>query len=101
MRAPGRKRRSAWSEGVAKTVSPIERRRTTSTRRTCDQSQRAGASGRGSSAPQAVAAPATCANGRGSVCLPRLFTFDRRLFDDEHGDVVADGIDALTLRAFD
>src|SRR5215210_1518923 len=101
MRASGRKRRSAWSDGVASTVSPIERRRTTSTRRTRDQSQRAGASGRGPSTPPASATPAECANGRGSVCLAVPFILDGRLFDDERGDVVADGVDATALGALD
>src|SRR5215210_4909717 len=101
MRAPGRKRRSAWSEGVASTVSPIERRRTTSTRSTRDQSQRAGASGRGAAAPSMKGTGATCAKGRASVCLPRLFILDGRLFDDERGDVVADGIDPAALGTLD
>ena len=41
----GRKRFNAKAEGVAKTVSPIDRSRTSSTLRTSAQSQRGGASG--------------------------------------------------------
>src|SRR5687768_3148973 len=98
MRACGRKRRSAWSEGVASTVSPMERRRTTSTRPTRDQSQRAGPSGRGSSS---LTNGGACAAARGSACLAGLFILDCRLFDDQRGDVVADGVDASTFDALD
>src|SRR5579885_248249 len=116
-RAPGRKRRSAWSEGVASTVSPIERRRTTSTRRTFVQSQRAGASGLASSTPaSALGSPTTtsvvesgvvevvaCArvNAPASACLPGLLILDCRLFDDHGGYVVADGINAAAFETLD
>src|SRR6266496_220936 len=43
----GKKRRNANNDGVVRTVSPIERRRTTNTRRTADQSQGADARGCG------------------------------------------------------
>src|ERR1700749_270977 len=108
-RAPGRKRRSAWSEGVASTVSPIERRRTTSTRRTVDQSHSARPSGRASpsptrrtaSTPTVLTTSGDASRPRVSARLKRLVILHRCLFDYERGDVVAHGIDAAALCTLD
>src|SRR5918912_688499 len=100
--ACGRKRRRASSEGVASTVSPIERRRTTSTRRTPRQSQRAGASGCGSTASSsgASASPARLVQRAGvSGFLSRLFILYNRFVNQHHRNIVTNRIDAPALDA--
>src|SRR5690242_20968655 len=104
--ACGRKRFNAKSEGVAKTVSPIERSLITSTRCTASQSQRAGANGCGSSSACNVIA-ASVSTARPLVEDPmmsrKLFTssvFDSGFFDQHRGNVVANRVDAFTLAAF-
>ena len=87
------------SEGVVRTVSPIERRRTTNTRRTPDQSQRAGASDCGSSSMDSVAKARCRTLGEDSIISRRLFIFDLRFVDQHYGNVVANGIDAFALDA--
>src|SRR5580765_8777118 len=102
--ASGKKRFNAKSEGVAKTVSPMDRRRTTRTRRTVSQSQRAGASGCGASSPPDIAIGSTALNcGDDSTMSRRLFisyVFDRGLVDEHDGNIVADRVNALALDAF-
>src|ERR1700752_216174 len=103
--ASGKKRFNAKSEGVAKTVSPIDRSRTTRTRFTDSQSQRAGASGCGDSSSDSTK-PAfvstTRGRGDGSIMSRRLFIssfFDRGFVDEHDRNVVANRIDAFALDA--
>src|ERR1700730_2076361 len=95
----GRNRRKAYSEGVVRTVSPIDRRRTTRTRRTVDQPQRAGASGCGSP-PSGVLAKARWRTlGDDSIISRRLFIFDPGFVNQHYGNVVANRIDAFAVDA--
>src|ERR1700686_1335288 len=99
IRVFGRNRRKANSEGVVSTVSPIDRNRTTSTRRTSDQSQRAGASGRGSSPSDVFATARWRTLGDDSIISRRLFLFDLCFVNQHYRNVVANRIDASALDA--
>src|SRR5688500_5288198 len=103
IRAFGRNRRNAKSDGVDNTVSPMDRKRTSNTLPTLDQSQRAAAKGSGVSPPCIAFVSITRSCGEESTMSRRPFMgsfFDRRFVDEHHGNVVADGINALALDAF-
>src|SRR5829696_1211961 len=75
----------------------MERSRTTSTRRTSCQSQRAGARGSGAlSSRKTVPARARTS---GSGFSSRLFILSGRFVNQHHRNVVAHGVDALALAA--
>src|SRR5882672_5516011 len=122
--ACGRNLFSANSAGVDNTVSPIERSRTTSTRSTVCQSQRAGASGCGDSSRFTLCLRRSRNCGDDSTISRKLFkgrllngnvsslfcspilraalrvVLYRRFVNQHHRNVVADGINAAALDAF-
>src|SRR5205807_53982 len=96
----GRNLRNAISEGVVSTVSPIDRKRITSSLRTLDQSQRAGASGWAASPSKACARLRWRALGDDSIICRRLFIFDRRFVDQHHRNIITNRVNTLAVDAF-
>src|SRR2546423_3463559 len=89
---------NANNEGVARTVSPIDRRRTTRILRTLDQSHCAGPSALSSSTYMAGCKRPT--RGDDSMICRRLFILDLCFIDKHYGNVVANRIHALAGDAF-
>src|SRR5213080_2739312 len=88
----------ANNEGVARTVSPIDRRRTMRILRTLDQSHCAGPS-----TPSSSTYTPGCkrpARGDDSMICRRLFILDLCFVNQHHGNVIANRIDALARNAF-
>src|SRR2546423_3751348 len=89
---------SANNEGVARTVSPIDRRRTMRILRTLDQSHCAGPSALSSSTyTPGCKRPA---RGDDSMICRRLFILDLCFVNQHHGNVVANRLHSLARDAF-
>src|SRR6266480_7697050 len=103
IRAWGRNRRRAYSEGVVRTVSPSERSRTIRSRWILLQSQRDGPNGCGLSSHCRPCIATARIRGEDSTISRRLFIFALLLvfycgFVNQHdGNVVTNGIDSMTL----